>query len=218
MSQTFSSSGAVPGGTPPQGVQDLERIKNTYEHAIQEMEKHISVAHDGTIVLSAKSGPDIQVDPDAFNNLSNSLQHLNGLLRNHQVFPSQIRLKTPIGGSSTVSAALKATANDASIITAGACASTTWFEFYWWGFRLHLNECATQELIALLYTLAIGALVYALISLFWPPSWIDALMYGIAAALLFIGANLLKAQDQACGNQGLVLHVSYFPGIWVGCS
>ena len=72
-----------------QAAQTAQDKKSKREHAIQEMEKHLSVAKDGTVVLNVKSATDIQVDPDSFNELSQSLQAMNQLLRSGQLHASQ---------------------------------------------------------------------------------------------------------------------------------
>lgn len=215
MSETSGS--AVPRGTRPQGDQDQERRKNTYEHAIQEMEKHISVAGDGQIILSAKSGPDIQVDPDIFNNLSNSLRHVNGLLVTRQLLPSQVHLKTPIGEPSALLGALKTISDDASMVTAGACASFSWCQFFWWGIKIHMNECATQDLIL---DLQIQAAVWVIAALFaLPAGGAASIAMGIVAALFQLGAAVVQWRDNTCGNVGIVVTVPWTViGLWIWCS
>lgn len=178
-------------------VQSMQDKKAKREHAIQEMEKHLSVAKDGTIVLGVKNPADIQVDPDSFNELSSSLQAVNHMLQTGQVRPNQIRLKTetqsPIMGEATITAA-------------GTCNGTDYFGTYWWGMRLYTDECGTQDIINAVKLGASGAAALAAY-LAWTGH--PALVLGLVSALLLLSAGLLAWIDELGGYRGLEFSVTW---------
>ncbi len=178
-------------------VQSLQEKKAKREHAIQEMEKHLSVAKDGTIVLNVKGPADIQVDPDSFKELSTSLQSVNQLVRTGQLRPSQIHLKTetqsPMMAESIVTAA-------------GTCNGTDYFGVYWWGMRLYIDECVTQDVINAIKLGAAGAAAVAAY-LAWTAH--PALLAALVAALLMLSAGLLGWVDELGGYRGLEFSVTW---------
>ena len=184
-------------------VQKMQEKKAKREHAIQEMEKHLSVAKDGTIVLGAKSATDIQVDPDSFNELSSSLQAVNHLLKIGQLRPTDIRLKTemqsPMMASETVTAA-------------GTCNGVDYFGTYWWGMRLYVDECGTQDIINAIKLGASGAAALAAY-LAWTGH--PALILGLVSALLALSAGLLAWIDELGGYKGLEFSITWiFVASW----
>lgn len=137
MRQTPGSSSSQAGNASSH-LEDLKARKADYEHVIGEMEKHLSVASDGTIVLDVKNAADIHVNPDAFDELSKSLQKVNTLLRINQLQATQVGLKTDFGPSAAM---------EARITAAGSCPGIDHTYTYWWGHQIDLNECQTQKLI-----------------------------------------------------------------------
>ena len=139
---TQNPTAAAPDAAMVQAAQTSQDKKSKREHAIQEMEKHLSVAKDGTVVLGVKSATDIQVDPDSFNELSQSLQAMNQLLRSGQLHASQIHLKTAIPATAAAAAAA-----EPDVTAAGVCYGSDYFNTYWWGMYLLTDECKTRDII-----------------------------------------------------------------------
>jgi len=192
-------------------VPGLQDKKARHIHAIQEMEKHLSVAHDGTIVLDVKNASDIQVDPDSFNELSMSLQVVNHLLRTGMVQPSEIRLKTEMPLQSPLAA-------EAIITAAGTCNGSDYLGKYWWGLRLYIDECITQDVVNGLKLGAAGAAVAAAALALGVPgvTTIPAGAPALVAALLLLGVAAITFVDGLGGNRGMefaytwIFNISWF--------
>ena len=205
MSQTPGSSSSQAGNASSH-LEDLKARKADYEHAIGEMEKHLSVASDGTIVLDVKNAADIHVNPDAFDELGKSLQKVNTLLRINQLQPTQVGLKTDFGPSVVM---------EARITAAGSCPGIDHTYTYWWGHQIDLNECQTQKLIA---DLQIGAGVAALVALLTAALVPIAIIAGVIGAIMAIEQGVFQYYDQQCGHQGIAIYMTYFSDIpWAGC-
>ncbi len=178
-------------------VQSMQDKKAKREHAIQEMEKHLSVAKDGTIELNVKGPTDIQVDADSFNELSASLQAVNQMLHKGQLQPSQIRLKTE---------AQPTAMTEAIITAAGTCNGTDYFGIYWWGMRLYIDECVTQDVIN---GMKLGAAGVATVAAYLAWTAHPALVLGLAAAIILLSAGLLAWIDELGGYRGLEFSVTW---------
>jgi hypothetical protein len=205
MNQTSGSS-SLQAGSSAQQVQDMEARKAKYEHAIAEMEKHLSVESDGTIVLKVKSAAEIHVDPSAFGELSKSLQKANARLRADHLHPTQVRLTTDFGPS--------VAQMSPHLTAAGRCAGNDYTYHYWWGFRADIDECLTQKMIALLQVdagvAAIGALVFAAVGV--------GILMAFVGAVEAIGQGIMQYYDEQCGHNGIAIYVTYFSVVpWVGC-
>lgn len=194
MSQTVNPA--------PANVQALQDKRSKHLQAIQEMEKHLSVASDRSIVLNVKSAADIQVDPDAFNELSQSLQALNQLLRTGQVHPSQIRLKTethpPVA------------AGEALVTAAGTCNGQDNFATYWWGMRLWTDECKTRDIIndAGSGGAALGAIA-AVLNLIPGVGAIIGSVLKVASLLLGVGSSAMNFVDGLGNDNGLEFSITW---------
>lgn len=177
-------------------VQSMQDKKAKREHAIQEMEKHLSVTN-GTIVLNAKNAADIQVDPDSFTELTASLQAMNKMLKSGQLQPSQVRLKTetqsPVSTQSIVS-------------VSGTCNGTDYFGTYWWGMRLYIDECVTQDAIN---AMKIGASGVATLAAYLAWTGHPSLVLGLAAAIIILSAGLVAWIDELGSYRGLEFSVTW---------
>jgi hypothetical protein len=70
----------------------LEKIKDTHEPAIREMEKRLSRNPDGTFTLNARDAVELGVDPGAFANLKLSLEETNKKIKAGELSPDQVKL------------------------------------------------------------------------------------------------------------------------------
>jgi hypothetical protein len=206
MSQT-------PAGASPE-LQDLRAKAAKYEHAIHEMEKHLRT-EVGAIVLEIKSGPEIGVDHDTFDELSKSLQQANEHLRSGKLHPSQVGMRTTFGGP--------AQSAEPRVTAAGSCPGVDRTSYYWWGYKLQVNQCVTNEIEGILQgyqgTAGIAAAIAGVLTPIFPWLAAWALMGAITAGIAGLYQGAIQWTDQACGNQGIAFDftwVSPFP--WLTCS
>ncbi len=187
-----------------QAAQSAQDKKNKREHAIQEMEKHLSVAKDGTIVLGVKSATDIQVDPDSFNELSQSLQAMNQLLRSGELRPSQIHLKTTVPAAAAATAAA-----EPDVTAAGVCYGSDYFNTYWWGMYLLTDECKTRDIIndCLSGGGALGAIA-AILALI-PGCQGVSFIAKVAGLVLGAGGSYMNFIDQLGSDHGLEFSITW---------
>lgn len=197
---TQTSSNVAPDAALAQAAQDAQDKKSKREYAIQQMEKHLSVAKDGTIVLDVKSAADIQVDPDAFNELSQSLQAVNQLLRSGELHPSQIHLKTTKPAVAEAEAALTA---------AGTCYGTDYFNTYWWGMYILTDECKSRDIINDCNTGAAALGSIAAILLLIPGAQAVSFWTKVAGLVLGAGGAYMNFVDQLGSDHGLEFSITW---------
>ena len=198
---TQNPSTVTPEAELAQAAQVAQDKKSKREHAIQEMEKHLSVAKDGTVVLGVKSAADIQVDTDSFNELSQSLQAMNQLLRSGELRPSQIHLKT-IKPAAAVEA-------EAAVTAAGTCYGTDYFNTYWWGMYILTDECKSRDIIndCNAGAAALGAIAAALLLI--PGAQGVSFWTKVAGLILAAGGTYMNFIDQLGSDHGLEFSITW---------
>jgi hypothetical protein len=190
----------------PPDVQRVDATKTKYQHAINEIEKHLSASSDGTIVLSVKDPAEINVEPDVFDELSKSLGKVNNLLHTGQLHGSHVGLKTDFGASAALV--------EPRMTAAGSCAGTDQTFIYWWGAKVDFNECATQEIIA---GMQAGTGIAAIVALIFGATGVGVLT-AVIGALLALGQGVIQYYDQVCGHRGVAIYFTWFSVIpWAGC-
>jgi hypothetical protein len=203
----------MPAGSS-QELQDVQAEAARYEHAILEMENHLSVAN-GTITLDVTNGPDIGIDPDTFDILSRSLAQVNENLRSGKIHPSQVELHSTFGPA--------AQAAVPRLTPAGDCPGVDSFNTYWWGYKIRMNQCLVGEVVGIMQTdasvLAIESAIAGIIAVAIPPVAIAAGIAAVAAGLWGIGQGVIQYYDSQCGNQGLAFNFLWVSPIpWCTCS
>jgi hypothetical protein len=199
---------------PSTELQVFQAKAATYDHAILEMENHLSV-EGGTIILGVKSGSDIGIDPDTFDILSRSLAQVNENLRSGKLHPSQVELHSAFGAAAPSAVA--------RITAGGDCPGTDSFNTYWWGYKIRMNQCLVGEIVGIMQTdasvLAIEAAIAGIIAVAIPPVALAAGIAAVAAGLWGVGQGVIQYYDSQCGNQGLAFNFLWVSPIpWCTCS
>lgn len=189
------SSVRRPALADPALIAQAQKHKNAYARlmrAVEAMKKHVTV-RDGRLhffmpVRSAAEGAaSLGIDHRLFNHLYNSLKIRSR--HYHRLHP-----RPPMGAGATVS-------REVQMESDSSCAGVTKVETVWWGVRLWLDECKTQQLITALPigSTALTPICSALGGAELAP--ICAVFGGLAAA----EGPLIKWTDQSGGSQGVVL-------------
>ena len=200
------SVGATPinpqGPNPP--IQDvpaefaeLANRAMAYENAIRTMEKYISVANDGTLVLSVKSGKSIGVDEKIFQQLTKALEETNKQLRSGQLSLAEVHLDS---GTSSLNS------DTAAVGDAVTCAGINGFRFFWWGMRAYFNSCRTEDII--LAAGSGGQVLCGLLSVWGTPA-----STAICSIISGVGSLYIAWLNNRWGRGIMVNHLIVNPGL-----
>lgn len=203
-------------GDGQQKIQENEERKRQFADAVQKMEPHLSLASDGTLVLNVKSGADVQVDETLFNELKQSLDHTNSLIRSGKLKVSQGPtgfFLTNGGGSNTSGGG--STGGGGTGGGGTPCAGQNAVYYYWWGSSVQMDHCIAVQVEALLQE---GAGVAALAAILTSVIPAIALTLGVLGGLAAIYQGAIQYCDQNCGSQGVRYNKPSATLIgWVSC-
>lgn len=192
----FTSSGLrVPG--PADIRVQIQRHRDAYAkliRAVEAMRKHLIVRNGHLhFTLPARSAPEaaarLGIDPDLFSHLYQSVKMRN-------LHAGQIGLGSA-RGARPASEAIVST--EVQLESARSCAGVTKVEKLFWGVRLWLDECKTQDLIG---TLKTGGNAGSLCSLLGPEGKV---ICTVLAVLGSVELGLIDVADKSGGSQGVIL-------------
>ena len=153
----FAEGGPTPDKANPypdlpkagdQWIQNLE-AKQAYEDAIQKIEPHLYLGVDGQLHLDVDSGQTIGVPDDIFQELSSGLDIANAHIQAGDLQIEDIALSNGMNILGQQARVYKVSPEVMSAMGV-TCAGWTGITYNWWGPRIYLNHCATQDLIDLL--------------------------------------------------------------------
>ncbi len=172
--------------------------KSPQERAIADLEQHLQVA-DGQIVLSAAGRSRLRqhMEDPAYGDLSGSLTLLNEHLRAGTVQLSDVLLHTTPNDRPNIPPAINT-----------SCIGQTKFNTYWWGVRLYINACYTDQLITLLQQSADAVTICANLSMFLGLT--SGILCRLAAPLVRMGAEQIAIAQAQGGFSGV-----YFEASWL---
>jgi hypothetical protein len=176
-------------------LKEVEAQKIRYEHAVQQMERHIYVGKDGLFHLEVESGTALGIDEEIYEELGSALARTNDLIASGKLALEEIAFAD---GRNIFGEEVRL--DNAGYMV--SCAGWTGVIYTWQGPRVFLNDCHTQTLIYLIgvgaglatICAAIGALLQG-----YP----IALVCGLVAGVLAVGAGALGAVNSWGGFQGL---------------
>ncbi|NOK61458.1 MAG: hypothetical protein GFH27_549311n135 [Chloroflexi bacterium AL-W] len=120
---------------------ELQQAGEQRYQAIQRMEQYLRVHSDGTFYLTVQRGAHIGVEETLFQELQQGMEAVNDLIRSGKFHISEVQTQTPQSAVIINSGRL----TDSSI---DSCSGRTDYELFWWGVRIFLNSCATQQLLS----------------------------------------------------------------------
>jgi hypothetical protein len=182
-------------------AQTTDRTRD-FHRAIALMEQHMRVTEDGTLALDEEAlSRDIEagkargIRPGTFAGLKEALKATNTRLRSGALKASDV---FPSGGARPF-AHSTAVQGDGTV-TASGCRGKSGSRFYWWGVRIWLNSCQTNNLIFLLQSGAGGLTIC---------KKIGPIPCRVAAVIAQISVARIVQINNNGGNDGLVIDKSW---------
>ena len=197
MQATYRREGAKPHPIDQTRIDAHKQQQDKYEHAIRQLEQHIHVK-DGQLVLTIKHASELQLDPQVFDALRQSLNETNQLLQAGKITLDQVHLTLDAQPAPQRGFAVR-----------GACAGRDLLLWFWWGTKTYVDECTTQELEGMLAVSA-GAIAIA-----GALSIIGAVPSAVVAGFLGIEVGYMQFIDGLGGQQGVILNQPWIGPGWI---
>jgi hypothetical protein len=184
-------------------LKEVEAQKTRYEHAVQQMERHLSIDDKGLLQLDVDSGLTLGIDERTFQELSLALALTNERIASGKLSLQEIALQD---GKNIFGEEIQR--NPEGYMP--TCAGWTGITYSVWGPVYYLNDCHTQTVTNLLGAGAGAGAICAFLSTifqFYPGVAVCTLLGGLFA----IGGGLMAAVNAWGGFQGI-----YFQQAWTG--
>jgi hypothetical protein len=184
-------------------LKEAEAQKTRYEHAVQQMERHIFVGKDGLFHLEVESGTALGIDEEIYQELSTALAKTNELIASGRLTLEEIAFAN---GKNVFGEEVQRNGDGYTL----ACAGWTGQVYTWMGPRTYLNHCDTEIVIGLIQMAAGVAALCGLIAPMLGAAPVGAVCL-LAAGLYAIGAGAIQAVNALGGHQGI-----YIQQFWIG--
>ncbi|MDD5371596.1 MAG: hypothetical protein PHQ40_21155 [Anaerolineaceae bacterium] len=179
--------------------------KEKFERAIRIMETHLHINPQNELYLDVLDGAAIGLDEPTFDDLKARMEQTNARLRAGEFKLSEVHF----GLAPQIPA-------ENSAITTLTDAGWTGVAIYWWGFEFYFSESWTQVIVNMLWIGdGVAVICTAIAALFG--SVPGAVICGLAAGIITIGAGTIGAVDALGDNQGIIIAtdlVGNFQWIW----
>lgn len=195
-----------------QQVEEMRARMEAYTEAIRKMEKHMYVGRDKLLHVDITSGAEIGIDEEIFQELKEALNATNARIKSGNLRLHEISLSD--GKNIFGEPVPLISANSALLLGAAEklfrwCRGWTGIRYNWYGPRVYINDCYTHYIIWLLGIGAglstIGSAVSAATGWGAPA----AIVFGVAAGVLTVGAGTIGLIDEIGGHRGIYVQLKW---------